>query len=104
MVYMSKFKSKVLAVVKSIPSGETLSYQEVARLAGSPRAYRSVGSIMKANFDPDVPCHRVIRSNGQVGQYNRLGGSNTKRQRLMSEGCINLKDEDKQQIIDNKME
>jgi len=65
------FTQRVLAVVRAIPEGETLSYQGVAALAGSPKAYRVVGSIMKANYDETVPCHRVIRSNGDYGQYNR---------------------------------
>ncbi len=67
------FSSKVLEVVRSIPRGKTMSYQEVARLAGSPLAFRVVGSIMKKNFLADVPCHRVIKSDGSVGEYNRGG-------------------------------
>lgn len=78
------FTQRVLQVVSSIPRGEVLTYQEVARLAGSPRAARAVGSIMKRNFDPAIPCHRVIKSNGEIGQYNR--GEETKRKRLLTEG------------------
>lgn len=65
------FTQKVLEVVRKIPKGEVLSYADVARRAGSPRAARAVGSIMKANFRPDVPCHRVIKSDGTLGNYNR---------------------------------
>jgi len=81
------FRDKVLAVVRKIPKGKTVTYKEVATRAGSPRAFRVVGSIMKANYDPKVPCHRVIRSDGQIGEYNR-GGANTKRALLRSEGAI----------------
>lgn len=67
------FKEKVLEVVRNIPEGETRTYKEVAELAGSKNAYRSVGSIMKKNYDPTVPCHRVVKSDGTVGDYNRGG-------------------------------
>ena len=77
------FKQRVLVVVQSIPAGQTLSYQEVAALAGSPRAARAVGTIMKQNRDPAVPCHRVIRSDGSLGGYN--GGIDKKRSLLASE-------------------
>ncbi len=64
------FADKVYRVVKSIPRGKTLSYQEVARLAGSPHAYRAVGNILNKNPDPKrIPCHRVIRSDGSLGGY-----------------------------------
>ena len=68
------FKNKVLEVVKKIPKSKTLSYKEVARLSGSPKAFRAVGSIMKANKDKTIPCHRVIRSDGRIGKYNGLRG------------------------------
>lgn len=66
-----RFKERVHAIVRNIPRGKTLSYKEVAALAGSPNAYRAVGNIMSNNHDPDIPCHRVIKSNGEPGGYNR---------------------------------
>lgn len=81
------FKDKVLEVVSQIPKGKTLTYQEVAKRAGSPNASRVVGSIMKSNFNPKVPCHRVIRSDGEIGDYNR-GGRNVKLRLLKKEGAI----------------
>lgn len=72
------FKNKVFAVVKKITKGSTLSYKEVAELAGSPRAYRSVGNILNSNYNKSIPCHRVIKSDGSIGGYNR-GVSNKKR-------------------------
>ncbi len=70
---MTNFTEKVKRVVKNIPLGQTLTYKEVAIKAGSPKAFRQVGSIMKKNFDLDIPCHRVVRSDGSVGNYNRGG-------------------------------
>ncbi|MEZ4195514.1 MAG: MGMT family protein [Candidatus Paceibacterota bacterium] len=82
------FARSVYSVVREIPRGSALSYKEVAEKSGSPRAYRAVASLMKANFDPNIPCHRVIRSDGKVGEYNR-GGEKEKRKLLMSEGWTN---------------
>lgn len=85
---MSKpsFRDRVFAVVRTIPKGETMTYKEVAQEAGSPGAYRAVGTILSTNYDPDIPCHRVIRSDGRLGEYNR--GENAKRLRLKSEGAL----------------
>jgi methylated-DNA-[protein]-cysteine S-methyltransferase len=82
------FKDKVLAVVASIPKGQTLSYQEVAKRAGSPRAFRAVGTFMRQNHDPKIPCHRVIKSDGTLGNYNRPGGTRAKEARLRQEGAL----------------
>lgn len=81
------FKEKVLDVVRKIPKGKTLSYKDVAKKAGSPRASRAVGTIMANNFLEDVPCHRVIRSDGKIGNYNR-GGQAAKIKLLKAEGAI----------------
>ena len=80
---MKTFADRVKKVVKKISAGETLSYAAVARAAGRPRAYRAVGQILKQNYDPAVPCHRVIRSGGQIGGYNR--GATKKRAWLQKE-------------------
>jgi len=68
---MSDFRDKVFDIVGRIPSGETMTYGEVAALAGKPGAARAVGSIMSTNYDPNIPCHRVVRSDGKPGGYNR---------------------------------
>ena len=68
---MSNFKEKVFEAVKKIPKGKTATYKEVAVLAGRPRAWRAVGNILNNNFDPKIPCHRVVRSDGKLGGYNR---------------------------------
>lgn len=80
------FKAKVLAIVKAIPKGETLTYGEVAKRAGSPRAARAVGAIMKQNKDKKIPCHRVVASQG-IGGYNGLQGR-SKRSILEKEGVL----------------
>ena len=81
------FKQRVLEVVRRIPKGKTLTYKQVAARAGSPGASRAVGNIMARNWDPTVPCHRVIRSDGYIGNYNR-GGSEIKTKILKKEGAI----------------
>ncbi len=70
-VTMKTFKEKVFAVVRTIPHGATLSYKQVARRAGKSSASRAVGNILTTNYDPVIPCHRVIRSDGHAGGYNR---------------------------------
>jgi O-6-methylguanine DNA methyltransferase len=81
------FAERVRAVVRSIPKGETMSYGKVASLAGCPGAARAVGTIMKNNFDKTVPCHRVIKADGSVGEYNR-GGPSAKRKLLAQEQAL----------------
>lgn len=65
------FTTKVYAVVAKIPKGSVLTYKEVAKKAGNPKAFRAVGNILNKNYNPDIPCHRVIRSDGKTGGYNR---------------------------------
>lgn len=81
------FADLVRNAVRQIPKGETRTYKEVATAVGRPGAARAVGTIMKHNFDPTVPCHRVVRSDGKIGEYNR-GGSEAKRALLKKEGAI----------------
>ena len=77
------FSERVYKIVKQIPRGQTKTYKQVAVLAGSPRAYRAVGNILNKNYDPKIPCHRVMRRDGQTGGYNR--GANQKRKILKQE-------------------
>lgn len=83
---MKTFKEKVLDIVRKIPKGKVKTYKQVAELAGSPNASRAVGSILKGNYNPEIPCHRVIRSDGLVGEYNR--GRENKIKLLRKEGAI----------------
>ena len=81
------FKEKVFAVTQKIPKGETLTYKQVAVKAGRPMAFRAAASILATNFDPKIPCHRVIRSDGGMGGYNR-GGVTKKMEILKKEGAL----------------
>jgi O-6-methylguanine DNA methyltransferase len=65
------FKEKVNTVVRRIQRGKTMTYMQVAKAAGSPHAFRAVGNILNGNYDLAIPCHRVVRSDGTVGGYNR---------------------------------
>ncbi len=78
------FRLKVLEATTRIPYGQTASYRQVANAAGSPNAVRAAGSALATNPLPVlVPCHRVVRSDGTIGQY--LGGPAAKTQLLTIE-------------------
>lgn len=64
-----------------------MTYAEVARQAGNPKAARAVGAVMRSNYAKDIPCHRVVRSDGSLGSYNR-GGESKKRAILKGEGAL----------------
>ena len=81
---MGKFREKVYEIVKNIPPGKVLTYKEVAKLAGRPRAWRAVGNILNKNRDFKIPCHRVVRSDRKIGGYSR--GKNQKIGLLKKEG------------------
>lgn len=92
---MTNFTQKVIEIVSGIPRGKTMTYAEVAKAAGSPRAYRAVGSVLHRNFRKrkeqlprirkrTLPCHRVICSDGSIGNY--VLGKKTKERILVMEG------------------
>ena len=78
------FAEKVFAFVKTIPEGTVFTYKQVAEAIGHPRSYRAVGNALNKNYDSTIPCHRVIRSDGKTGGYNR--GVEQKRKILKREG------------------
>ncbi len=80
------FTERVKQIIRNIPKGQVLTYAEVANLAGSPRACRAVGNILKKNYDSSIPCHRVILSSGKTGEYNR--GKEKKLTLLKEEGAL----------------
>ena len=84
------FQESVLNIVKQIPKGKLMTYGEIAReLTGSVRAARAVGQAVAKNPYPVVvPCHRVVRSNGDVGGYS-LGVD--KKIKLLSEDGVEIK-------------
>lgn len=78
------FRRRVLDHLRSVPYGGTATYTDLAAAAGSPRAVRAVGSACATNPIPIVvPCHRVVRTDGTIGQY--LGGTAMKRALLAME-------------------
>ena len=81
------FADKVRDIVRKIPKGKTMTYKQVATKAGNPKAARAVGAVMRTNYLPDVPCHRVVRSDGGMGDYNR-GGASRKAEILREEGAV----------------
>ena len=83
------FADRVRAVVRAIPPGTTMTYSEVAQIAGNARAARAVARVMATNYDPSVPCHRVIRKDGTLGGYNR-GGTAVKQQLLNQEQATSV--------------
>lgn len=83
----SKFAERVNKIVREIPKGKAMSYGEVAKRSGNPNAARAVGRLMRLNYDASVPCHRVIKSDGSLGGYNR-GGISRKRAILRNEGVL----------------
>ncbi len=83
---MKTFREKVLDIASKIPKGKTLTYKEVAKKAGNEKASRAVGTILSKNYDPKIFCHRVIRSDGGMGGYNR--GIKTKIAILKKEGAL----------------
>lgn len=80
---LSLFTQSVYKVVQSIPVGEVWTYRQVAEAVGRPKAFRAVGNVLNKNYDPAIPCHRVVRSDGTLGGYNR--GSDKKREILEHE-------------------
>jgi|SRR3989344_3304777 len=78
------FCERVFLIVSKIPRGSVLTYKEVARRAGKPRACRAVGNILNTNDNPKISCHRVVQSDDSLGWYNR--GVRKKRQYLFNEG------------------
>ena len=85
---------KVYALTRKIPRGKVSTYGELAKAVGGKKYSRAVGSILNQNFNPKVPCHRVVQSDGKVGGFRR--GKSEKIKILRKEG-IKIK---KDKIID----
>ena len=83
---LTEFERAVLLKALEIPRGEVRTYGWIAAQIGHPRAVRAVGSALRKNPVPVlIPCHRVVRSDGAIGDY-ALGGSAEKRKILLAEG------------------
>jgi methylated-DNA-[protein]-cysteine S-methyltransferase len=83
---MTLFEQRVYRAVRDIPRGEVRTYKEVASVIGHPEAVRAVGNALSNNRDPKIPCHRVVRSDGTIGGYNR--GTKQKTKLLRKEGVV----------------
>ena len=83
---ITEFQKKVYLELLTVPSGQTISYSELARRIGC-RSPQAVGQALKKNpFAPEVPCHRVIRSDGKLGGYfGKTDGEMTDRKRKLLE-------------------
>ena len=79
------FEERVYAAVRTIPKGETRTYAWVAQKIRKPGAVRAVGNALNRNpYAPEVPCHRVTRSDGTLGGFAH--GTERKREMLLAEG------------------
>ncbi|MFZ5827221.1 MAG: methylated-DNA--[protein]-cysteine S-methyltransferase [Bacillota bacterium] len=84
---LSPFAQGVLAACRAIPRGEVRTYAELAAAVGKPGAARAVGTVMRRNPVPLlIPCHRVVRGDGVIGNYS-MGGPAVKERLLRLEGA-----------------
>ena len=79
------FNQQVWNLTKQIPKGKITTYKEISKQLNT-KAYRAVGHALNKNRNPDIPCHRVIQSNGKIGGFAR--GPLKKQQLLKQEGII----------------
>ena len=80
------FQLKVWNYLKKIPKGKVKTYLEVAKAIGKPNAFRAVANAVGKNpFPPKIPCHRVVRSDGNLGGYSGKGRIQEKRRLLRAE-------------------
>ena len=83
----TKLQLKVWNYLKKIPRGTIKTYMQVAKAVGKPNAVRAIANAIGKNpYPPQIPCHRVIRSDGSLGGYSGKGGIKTKRLLLKKEG------------------
>ena len=82
----TEFQKDVWRALTRIPRGTTVTYKQVAEMIGRPNAVRAVGSAVGKNpCAPEIPCHRVVRSDGGLGGYSGPGGIATKKKLLAAE-------------------
>ncbi len=83
----TKFQLKVWKYLKTIPRGKVKTYKEVAIAIKRPNSARAVANACANNpYSPNIPCHRVIRSDGTLGGFSGVGGIKTKKKLLKNEG------------------
>jgi methylated-DNA-[protein]-cysteine S-methyltransferase len=87
--YLPVFKRKALGEASRIPFGRIITYGELARKAGSPKAARAAGQVMATNPIPIViPCHRVVGHDGHLTGYSGGDGIDLKKRLLALEGVL----------------
>ena len=85
----TSFQQKVWKEIAKIPKGKVVTYKELARKIGKPKAVRAVGNAVGANPLPvTIPCHRVVRSDGSLGGYSGRGGVKMKKKLLEIERVV----------------
>ena len=83
------FEIKVWNEIKKIPKGKVKTYKQVAISIKQPNSARAVANACGKNpYSPEIPCHRVIRSNGSIGGYSGKGGRKSKVKILKKEGYL----------------
>jgi methylated-DNA-[protein]-cysteine S-methyltransferase len=82
----TSFQLQVFEEISKIPKGQVITYKELAKRIGRPNAYRAVANACGKNNDPkNIPCHRVIRSDGTLGGYSLDGGIEMKKRLINNE-------------------
>ena len=85
----TKFQISVWKEIKKIPKGQTKTYKDIALALKKPKSSRAVANACGKNpLLIEIPCHRVIRSDGKLGGYSGKGGMNQKRKLLKEEGAL----------------
>ena len=85
----TEFQINVWEEIKKIPKGQTRTYKEIALALKKPKSSRAVANACGKNpFLIEIPCHRVIRSDGKLGGYSGKGGIKQKRKLLKEEGAL----------------
>lgn len=79
---------RILAAVRAVPAGQVASYGTIARRAGFPRNARLVAQLLAASDDPDLPWHRIVRSDGRIGLPPGSPGFREQCERLRVEGVM----------------
>jgi methylated-DNA-[protein]-cysteine S-methyltransferase len=83
----TKFQKMVWNSIATIPEGKVMTYQELAMKIGHPKSFRAVASACGKNpYVPEIPCHRVVRKDGELGGYSAEGGIKRKKYMLEKEG------------------
>ena len=87
----TEFQINVWEEIKKIPKGQTRTYKEIALAIKKPKSSRAVANACGKNpFLIEIPCHRVIRSDGKLGGYSGKGGIKQKRKLLKEEGALQV--------------